>query len=145
RQPQHRPLAESRAADRHRRGSAASRWWDPRRRGADRARDAGRPAARRDDRPPAARLMAGPTVWSRPPRLRTLEDAEEERRATWLELFFDLVFVVAVGQVAHRLTHDTSTAGFLRFAGLFVPVLWAWTGFTFYANRFDTDDAIYRA
>ena len=34
--------------------------------------------------------------WIEPPRLRTLEDAEDERRATWLELFFDLVFVVAV-------------------------------------------------
>jgi low temperature requirement protein LtrA len=28
--------------------------------------------------------------------------------------------------------------------GLFVPVWWAWMGFTFYANRFDTDDLAYR-
>jgi len=33
---------------------------------------------------------------------------------------------------------------FGRFAGLFVAVTWAWTGFTVYANRFDTDDLIYR-
>jgi low temperature requirement protein LtrA len=35
--------------------------------------------------------------WLRPPRLRTLaeEDDENERHASWLELFFDLVFVVA--------------------------------------------------
>jgi hypothetical protein len=30
-----------------------------------------------------------------PPRLRTL-DSGDDRRATWLELFFDLVFVAAV-------------------------------------------------
>ena len=34
--------------------------------------------------------------------------------------------------------------GLLRFLGLFVPVWWAWMGFTFYANRFDTDDLAYR-
>ena len=35
-----------------------------------------------------------PQPWLRPPRLRTLADvdAEEERHASWLELFFDLVF-----------------------------------------------------
>jgi low temperature requirement protein LtrA len=31
--------------------------------------------------------------------------APEERHATWLELFFDLVVVAAVGQLA-RLLHD---------------------------------------
>jgi low temperature requirement protein LtrA len=80
----------------------------------------------------------------RPPELRTYDDADTERRATWLELFFDLVFVVTVAQLATKLSKDTSVAGFARFAGLFVPILWAWVGFTFYANRFDTDDAIYR-
>lgn len=28
--------------------------------------------------------------------------------------------------------------------GLFSSVWWAWAGFTFYANRFDTDDVVYR-
>jgi low temperature requirement protein LtrA len=78
-----------------------------------------------------------------PPRLRTAEE-DEERRATWLELFVDLVFVVAVGQVAHELVEDHSALGFLRFAGLFVPVWWAWVGVTFYADRFDTDDVVFR-
>ena len=36
---------------------------------------------------------------SEPPRLRTLGE-DETRRSTWLELFFDLVFVVAVAQVS---------------------------------------------
>lgn len=78
-----------------------------------------------------------------PPRLRADEEGEE-RRATWLELFVDLVFVVAVGQVARELVQDHSALGFLRFAGLFVPVWWAWVGVTFYADRFDTDDVVFR-
>ena len=78
-----------------------------------------------------------------PPRLRVF-DTEGERRATWLELFFDLVFVVAVAELGEVLSNDATLAGFLRFLALFVPVWWAWAGFTFYANRFDTDDLLYR-
>jgi len=80
-----------------------------------------------------------------PPRLRTRgRGIEEERRATWLELFFDLVFVAAVGQLANSLAAEPTKERFFEFLGLFVPVWWAWMGFTFYANRFDTDDLVYR-
>jgi low temperature requirement protein LtrA len=80
-----------------------------------------------------------------PPRLRTRgRGADEERRATWLELFFDLVFVAAVGQLANALAAEPTAPRFFQFLGLFVPVWWAWMGFTFYANRFDTDDLVYR-
>jgi low temperature requirement protein LtrA len=89
--------------------------------------------------------MTTPSRWHDPPRLRTLEaDGEDERHATWLELFFDLVFVVAIAQLADGLAEDPSVHGFLVFAGLFVPVWWAWVGFTFYADRFDTDDPPHR-
>ena len=80
-----------------------------------------------------------------PPRLRTLAaGTEDDRRATWLELFFDLVFVAAVGQLANSLAAQPTPARFFEFVGLFAPVWWAWAGFTFYANRFDTDDLFYR-
>jgi low temperature requirement protein LtrA len=78
-----------------------------------------------------------------PPRLRTLE-ADEDRRATWLELFLDLVFVAAIAQVAATLSADPTAAGFGRYLALFLPIAWAWAGFTFYATRFDTDDLVYR-
>jgi low temperature requirement protein LtrA len=80
---------------------------------------------------------------SEPPRLRTLGE-DETRRSTWLELFFDLVFVVAVAQLGQQLSQDVSAEGLFRFLAFFVPVWWAWMGFTFYANRFDTDDLPYR-
>jgi low temperature requirement protein LtrA len=80
---------------------------------------------------------------SEPPRLRTLGE-DETRRSTWLELFFDLVFVVAVAQLGQQLSQDVSAEGLFRFLGFFVPIWWAWMGFTFYANRFDTDDLPYR-
>jgi low temperature requirement protein LtrA len=80
-------------------------------------------------------------TWFNPPQLRVGEGVEEEsRRATWLELFFDLVFVVAVAQLANNLHKDTTLTGFLGFIMLFIPVWWVWIGATFYANRFDVDD-----
>jgi low temperature requirement protein LtrA len=79
-----------------------------------------------------------------PPRIRALDEAEDVRRATWLELFFDLVFVVAVAQLAFALSADKTVEGFLIFLALFVPVWWAWVGYTFYADRFDTDDVVHR-
>lgn len=83
--------------------------------------------------------------WFRPPRLWVGETAEEQpRHATWLELFYDLVFVVAVSQLAHELSDHVSVVGFLRFATLFVPLWWVWIGTTFYANRFDSDDVVRR-
>jgi low temperature requirement protein LtrA len=80
----------------------------------------------------------------RPPRLRTLEDGDGERHASWLELFFDVVFVVAIAQLAHELDLDHSLRGFAVFGALFLPVYIAWQGFTIYADRFDTDDAVFR-
>jgi len=90
-------------------------------------------------------MKAGFARLLEPPRLRTRgRGLDEMRRATWLELFFDLVFVAAVGQLANALAAEPTTARFFEFLGLFVPVWWAWMGFTFYANRFDTDDLPYR-
>jgi hypothetical protein len=66
------------------------------------------------------------------------------RRATWLELFYDLVFVVVIFQLAHYLDENFTLNGFLGFLALFVPVWWSWTGAVFYATRFDTDDLGHR-
>jgi len=46
--------------------------------------------------------------------------------------------------LGQNLTHDPTLHGFLQYVGLFMPVVWVWAGFTFYANRFDTDDLTYR-
>src|SRR4028118_624725 len=82
-------------------------------------------------------------LWQ-PPRLRVGQDLEEERRATWLELFYDLVFVVAIAEVAHKLHGEVSLLGFVSFVALFVPIWLCWLGATFYATRFDTDDLGHR-
>ena len=43
-------------------------------------------------------------------RLRYVAGQSHDRKVTWLELFFDLVFVAAVAQVASPLREDYSAA-----------------------------------
>ncbi|WP_346114734.1 low temperature requirement protein A, partial [Nonomuraea maheshkhaliensis] len=57
----------------------------------------------------------------------------EERHASWLELFFDLVVVVAVIQLAHRLAHPTWPDVAL-FVVLYYAVWSVWTALTLYSN-----------
>jgi len=97
-----------------------------------------------DEVAPPANGVGRTPRWLAPPRLRSAADEVGERHATWLELFFDIVFVVAIAELAHQLVVDHSTAGFLRFAALFVPVYVAWQGYMAYADRFDSDDLAFR-
>ncbi len=52
------------------------------------------------------------------------------RRATWLELFFDLVFVAVIGVMAHDLAHtdhgEIHSEQIVSFFLVVVPVLWVW-------------------
>ena len=86
------------------------------------------------------------TRFVRPQVMRNLasEQRAEERSSTWLELFFDLCFVVAVAALARGLHHEPNLDGIVRFLGLFVPVWWSWMIFTWYGTSFDNDDVPYR-
>ena len=64
---------------------------------------------------------------------------EEGRKASWFELFFDLVFVVAVAALAGALSRHYDWAGVLEFGFLFLVLWWLWLGHTFHASRFDKD------
>jgi low temperature requirement protein LtrA len=73
---------------------------------------------------------------------------EGHRASTPLELFFDLVFVVAVAQVSaalhHAIAEGHSIEGVLKFAAVFFAIWWAWMNFTWFASAYDTDDVPYR-
>ena len=87
---------------------------------------------------PAARLSTPP--------LRTAGSHQREQRpASWLELFFDLVFAGAIGQLAGALQDHPALGTLARFAMLFTPIWWLWVQFTFYADRHESDDAAHRA
>jgi low temperature requirement protein LtrA len=76
------------------------------------------------------------------PELPTIRArGEGEQRATFFELFFDLVYVFAVTQVSHHLLADISWSGAAETALMLVALYWAWTYTTWMTNWFDPDMA----
>ena len=76
----------------------------------------------------------------RPPRLHL----GREGTASRLELFFDLAYVLVVMELAKVFYKDLTWHGFAVMTGLFLAMWFSWVGFTLYANRFDTDDIVFR-
>ena len=80
--------------------------------------------------------------------MRPRDPDEQGRSASPLELFFDLVFVVAVSiaslELHHALTEDHVIEGLIAYAVVFFGIWWAWMNFTWFATSFATDDWLYR-
>jgi low temperature requirement protein LtrA len=72
------------------------------------------------------------------------EAAIREKRVTYAELFFDLVFVFAITRLSAVLHDDHSWAGVGRALILFIPIYWAWVGTSLHANFADIDRSIER-
>jgi low temperature requirement protein LtrA len=70
--------------------------------------------------------------------------AEEERKTSYLELFFDLVFVFAFTQVTALILEDTSLQGFARAALVLAMVWWAWSAYAWMTNAIDVENAVTR-
>src|SRR5687768_17828333 len=77
-------------------------------------------------------------------RLTLRGEERAHRQANWLELFFDLAFVISIATISHHLVaHPTPGAMFGYFA-LLVPIWWIWNQYTWYASQFDNGDALFR-
>ena len=89
---------------------------------------------------------AGPIRLRTPLRPRSPD--EPHRAATPLELFFDLVFVVAIAQAAsglhHAIADDHVLDGVTSYLFVFFAIWWAWISFTWFASAYDSDDVTYR-
>lgn len=70
--------------------------------------------------------------------LRT-RSAGEHSRVTFVELFFDLVFVFAITQVSHFLLEHFSLAGVLQASLLFVAIWWCWIYTSWVTNWLDPE------
>ena len=71
------------------------------------------------------------------PIIRTRQEGEQ--RATFFELFFDLVYVFAVTQVSHHLLADISWVAAAETTFMLVALYWAWNYTTWMTNWFDPD------
>jgi low temperature requirement protein LtrA len=75
--------------------------------------------------------------WQRP---RQYSEQEEERRITFLELFYDLVYVVIIAELAHALSSNISIGGFLQYTFLFLMIWWAWFNGAMYHDLHGNND-----
>lgn len=73
---------------------------------------------------------------------------ESHRVSTPLELFFDLCFVVAVGQAGRELALSVGAGqvahGLASYAAIFFAVWWPWMSYSWFATAFDPDDVPFR-
>lgn len=58
-----------------------------------------------------------------------------ERRVDWLELFFDVVFVVVIGQLTRLLAGTPGVTDFLLVIGILVPSWLVWINITIFVNQ----------
>ena len=81
--------------------------------------------------------MVGADKWWQPPR--RFEDRQNERKISWLELFFDLVYVACIGQITtHIAAHmDAENIGYAVL--FFVFIYWSWINGTQYYELHGND------
>lgn len=65
-------------------------------------------------------------------------------RVTFIELFFDLIFVFAVTQLAHTLVEHLTLGTAFRVALLFVAIWWVWIATSWVTNWLDPDRTLVR-
>lgn len=75
--------------------------------------------------------------WQRP---RIASQPLEDRTVSFLELFYDLVYVVLIAELAHTLATHVNPTGIGTFVFLFFAVWWAWFNGTIYHDIHGNND-----
>jgi low temperature requirement protein LtrA len=75
---------------------------------------------------------------SRPPRPHGA--IVRDRRVSFLELFYDLVYVVVIGQASHQLAEHISVRGVAEFAIIFGLIWFAWINGSLYVELHGGED-----
>src|SRR6476469_5699633 len=85
--------------------------------------------------------MATPTG-ARAPRLSTVR--REGERVTPLELFFDLVFVLAITQCTALMSHHPTWTGLAQGILVLGVLWWSWTGYAWLTSVVDPEEGVVR-
>jgi len=64
-------------------------------------------------------------IWWGPPKKFTT--AITERKISWLELFYDLVYVIAISRITHHLANHPEPASILNYFYEFAIIFWGWS------------------
>jgi low temperature requirement protein LtrA len=94
---------------------------------------------RGEEKPPTARRRA---ARERGPKLRA--ELRERDTVKPLELFFDLVFVLAITQCTALMAHDTTWGGLGKGLLVLGVLWWAWVGYAWLTSVVDPEDTLVR-
>jgi len=75
--------------------------------------------------------------WQKP---RNIGERSEHRQVSFLELFYDLVYVVLIAELTHALAAHIDLRHIAEFSFLFVITWWAWTNGTAYHDLHGNND-----
>jgi len=75
--------------------------------------------------------------WWGPPK--KFDERKNERKISWLELFYDLVYVAAIAQVTHHLSNHLSWHELLFSFLLFSLIFWSWINGSQYYDLHGSD------
>jgi len=64
----------------------------------------------------------------------------EEEGSTWLQLFFDLVYVAILVELGDRFSHNLHLEGLVSFVVILLPIWWSWLEFVDYGRLYPVDD-----
>lgn len=78
-------------------------------------------------------------------RLLRERSPHQHNRVTYVELFFDLVFVFAITQISHSLLAHFTPLGVLQVTMLMLAVWWVWVFTSWTTNWLDPEQAPVRA
>lgn len=76
------------------------------------------------------------TWWGAP---KKFSSEETERKISWLELFYDLVYVIAIARITSLLGENHSLVGFLNYFSLFALIFWGWMNGSLYHDLHGSD------
>jgi low temperature requirement protein LtrA len=75
-------------------------------------------------------------LWWGPPK--KISAKREERKISWLELFYDLVYVIAIARITHHLSEHLNFSGFLDYTYVFGMIFWGWFNGSFHHDLHGT-------
>jgi low temperature requirement protein LtrA len=76
-------------------------------------------------------------LWWGPPR--NFAERKQQRKISWLELFFDLAYVAAISQLTHHIAEHPSFQSFAFSLLLFSLIFWSWVNASQYYDLHGND------
>lgn len=70
------------------------------------------------------------SIWWGPPR--KFSTLLKERKISWLELFYDLVYVIVISRVTHTLAGHPDWNGLVEYFYFFIMIYWGWLNGSLY-------------